>query len=192
MIARHRGDLRVHSRWRPGSPGPASPTAPEPPVAKAQPVATDNLHTARRAPWRKITILLSGALLILAIAGAVRRTTDTTAPTQALPRTPAAWAEQFTAAALQDPTDVCHHLFAPALAAVFKGDTGKTCMSYYSRIDSRSYRIRHTLQDGPSAAIEGQELGYGRRFGYFTVLLTHLQSGWQAIDIVPGGSVRPR
>jgi hypothetical protein len=104
----------------------------------------------------------------------------------------AAWAEQFTAAAIQDPTDVCRHLFAPALAAVFKGDTGRTCLAYYGRVDSRSYRIRHRLQDGPSAAIEGQVLGYGRRFGYFTILLTRLQSGWQAIDIVPGGSVRPR
>jgi hypothetical protein len=192
MIARHRGDPRVHSRWRPGSPGPAPSTGPEPAIAEVQPVATDNLPAPRRAPWRKITILLSGALLILAIAGAVRHATGTTAPSRARPRTAAAWAEQFTAAAIQDPTDVCRHLFAPALAAVFKGDTGRTCLAYYGRVDSRSYRIRHRLQDGPSAAIEGQVLGYGRRFGYFTILLTRLQSGWQAIDIVPGGSVRPR
>jgi hypothetical protein len=87
---------------------------------------------------------------------------------------------------------VCHHLFAPALAGAFKADTRKTCPAYYTQVDSRSFRIRHTLQDGPTAAVEAQQLGDGKTFGYFTILLTHLVSGWQAIDIVPGASIRPR
>jgi hypothetical protein len=87
---------------------------------------------------------------------------------------------------------VCHHLFAPGLAAAFKADTGDTCLAYYRQIDSPSYRVRRTLQDGPSAAVEAQQLGHGRTFGYFTILLSHLDRGWQAIDIVPGGTVRPR
>jgi hypothetical protein len=87
---------------------------------------------------------------------------------------------------------VCHHLFARALTSAFKADTGETCLAYYHQIDSPSYRIRRTLQDGPSAAVEAQQLGHGRAFGYFTILLSHLARGWQAIDIVPGGTVRPR
>jgi hypothetical protein len=103
-----------------------------------------------------------------------------------------AWVQEFTAAAIDHPSDVCRHLFAPALAAVFRADTGKSCLAYYGDVESPSYRIRHTLQDGPTAAVEAQQLGDGRTFGYFTILLTRLPSGWQAIDIVPGGSVRPR
>lgn len=137
-------------------------------------------------------MLLSSALVTLAIVVGIRHATTTRTPTAVLPGTPAAWVQQFTASAIDKPKDVCQHLFAPALAAVFKLDTGKTCLAYYSRVDSRSYRIRHTLRDGPSAAVEAQQLGYGRTFGYFTILLSRLQGGWQAIDIVPGGPMRPR
>jgi hypothetical protein len=189
MIARHRGDHRSHSRWRPPPPQASAPQTP----AETPPSTLSSHQTPARAPWKTITILLSVALLILAIAIGLRHTTNATRPPAVvLPHTPTAWVQQFTADAVDDPTDVCHHLFAPALAAVFKADTGKTCMAYYNQVDSRSYRIRHTLQDGPTAAIEAHQLGYGHTFGYFTILLTHLQTGWQAIDIVPGGSVRAR
>jgi hypothetical protein len=137
-------------------------------------------------------VLISVALLLLAVAVGVRHAISSGTARLALPQTTALWVQQFTAAAIDNPTDVCHHLFAPALAAVFKRDTGKSCLAYYGRVDSRSYRIRHELQDGASAAIEGQELGYRPTFGYFTILLTHLQTGWQAIDIVPGASARAR
>jgi hypothetical protein len=67
--------------------------------------------------------------------------------------------QQFTAAAIDQPSEVCRHLFAPALSAVFKADTGKSCLAFYTNIESPSYRIRHTLQDGPTAAVEAQQLG---------------------------------
>jgi len=137
--------------------------------------------------------VISGALLTLAVVVGLRNAaTGSSTPVHELPATPMAWVQEFTAAAIDEPSEVCRHLFAPALAAVFKADTGKSCLAYYGDVESPSYRIRHTLQDGPTAAVEAQQLGDGRTFGYFTILLTRLPSGWQAIDIVPGGSVRPR
>jgi hypothetical protein len=46
--------------------------------------------------------------------------------------------------------------------------------------------------DGDAAAVEARQVGAARNWGYFTVLLSHVDTGWQAIDIVPGASVQPR
>lgn len=93
---------------------------------------------------------------------------------------------------LQSPAEVCSHLYAPALARAFKGDTGHSCTRYYTSVKSTSFRIRHVLKDGPTAAIEAQELGAGRKWGYFTMLLSHVRAGWQGVDVIPGGSLRAR
>ena len=108
-----------------------------------------------------------------------------------LPSTPSQWVEQFTAASLDNPGHVCRQLFAPALAAVFKADTGRSCVSYYSDVNAKSFRIRHVLVDGNAAAVEVREVGIRPNWGYVTMLLSHLKRGWQAVDIVPGGPVRP-
>jgi hypothetical protein len=193
MTARHRGDQRIHSRWRPQPSELAAPKSSEPPAVDARPSPTEHVGEPKRIRWRRITVVISVALLILAVVAAAHNAaTKSTRGRRLLPSTPAAWVQQFTASAVDQPTDVCHHLFAPALAAAFKADTGDTCLAYYRQIDSPSYRVRRTLQDGPSAAVEAQQLGHGRTFGYFTILLSHLDRGWQAIDIVPGGTVRPR
>jgi hypothetical protein len=47
-------------------------------------------------------------------------------------------------------------------------------------------------KDGGAAAVEGRKIGPARNWGHITVLLSHVDAGWQAIDIVPGGCVRPR
>jgi hypothetical protein len=109
-----------------------------------------------------------------------------------LPSTPRQWVDQWAAESLNDPGGVCGRLFAPALAAAFRPDTGRSCVAYYGNIHSTSFRIRHILQDGGAAAVEARQVGAARNWGFFTVLLSHVGSGWQAIDIVPSGSVRPR
>jgi hypothetical protein len=48
------------------------------------------------------------------------------------------------------------------------------------------------IQDGGTATVEAQQVAVGRTRGYFTVVLSRLHGGWQAVDIVPGGPVRPR
>jgi hypothetical protein len=109
-----------------------------------------------------------------------------------LPSTPQQWVEQWTAASLDDPGRVCRQLFAPALAAAFKADTGRSCLDYYSDVNSRSFQIRHVLVDGNAAVVEIREVGMKPNWGYVTMLLSHVERGWQAVDIVPGGPVRPR
>jgi hypothetical protein len=109
-----------------------------------------------------------------------------------LPSTPQQRVDQWTAASLNDPGRVCGRLFVPALASAFKSDTGRSCTAYYGNVKSRSFRIQRLLQTGDAAAIEARQGGAARNWGSFTVLLSHVDGGWQAIDLVPGGSVRPR
>jgi hypothetical protein len=198
MIARHRGDLRAHSRWRPSKPAAAPPTPPadeDEQLLRRQP---DELlsepHDLELAPARqrrpRALIALATIVAIAVIAGQQHTAPAPAAPR--LPSTPQQWVDQWTAATLQSPAEVCDHLYAPALARAFKSDTGRSCTSYYASVRSTSFRIRHVLQDGPTVAVEAQEVGAGRKWGYFTMLLSHVRGGWQAVDVVPGGSVRVR
>jgi hypothetical protein len=109
-----------------------------------------------------------------------------------LPGTPRQWVDEWTAASVESPARVCSQLFAPALARAFKTDTGHSCIAYYGRVTSVSFRVRRVLQAGPAAAVEAREVGAKPNWGYFTVLLSHLRGGWQAVDIVPGGPIHPR
>ena len=113
-------------------------------------------------------------------------------PRRALPASPQQWVEQWTAASLENPARVCQHLFAPALAAAFKADTGRSCIRYYTSVNTSSFRIRHVLQDGPTATVEARQVGARPKWGYFTIVLSQVHGGWQAVDMIPGGSVRPR
>jgi hypothetical protein len=74
----------------------------------------------------------------------------------------------------------------------FKADTGRSCVGYYRNVKSTSFRVRRVILDGNAAAVEARQVGAGHGWGYFTVLLSHVDGGWQAVDVVPGGSVRPR
>jgi hypothetical protein len=197
MIARHRGDLRAHSRWRPSTLAlPPAPTAtededlhsPQPDELLSEQHDLDLPHASRRKPG--VLIALATVVGIAIIAGQQHSAPPPAAPR--LPLTPQQWVSQWTAATLQSPAEVCDHLYAPALARAFKGDTGQSCSSYYGSIRSTSFRIRDLLQDGPTAAVEAQEVGTGHKWGYFTMVLSHVRGGWQAVDVVPGGSVRAR
>jgi len=191
MIARHRGDLRAHSRWRPSLPL-STPTrqaefAQEDELQREQPQLGPEQPRQRR-PRTIITVVTLVAVAIIAGQQYASR-----APAASpLPLTPQQWVDQWTAASLNNPGRVCGQLFAPALAKAFRPDTGHSCSAYYSNVKSTSFRIRHVLQDGGSAAVEARQVGAPRNWGYFTVLLSHVHQGWQAIDIVPGGPVRPR
>ena len=193
MIARRRGDERIHSRCRPAA---ASATAPPPRGTQAERRGTgvgDGLQALDRLPARRrLWWGLTATVVVIAVAVIVRQPQVRDAPGPPLPSTPQQWVEQWTAASLDDPGRVCQQLFAPALAAVFKADTGRSCLGYYSDVNSRSFRIRHVLVDGNAAAVEVREVGMRPNWGYVTMLLSHVERGWQAVDIVPGGPVRPR
>jgi hypothetical protein len=192
MIARHRGDERIHNRWRPAAAAGVAPRGWNPETAeRLDPDPPEpHLRESPAAPRRSRALI--GIAVLIAIAAIASHQGGKSAASSGLPSTPGQWMDQWTAASLENPARVCQHLFAPALAAAFKTDTGQTCQADYSQLTSSSFRIRHVLQDGPTVAVEAQQLGHGRRWGYFTLILSHVHDGWQAVDIVPGGSVRPR
>jgi hypothetical protein len=193
MIARRRGDERIHNRWRPAVAAGVAPRSWNPETAEQLDPDPPESHlpdSPAPAPRRSRTLI--GIAVLVAVAAIASHQGGKSAASSGLPSTPRQWVDQWTAASLENPARVCQHLFAPALAAAFKPDSGRTCQANYSQLTSSSFHIRHILQDGPTAAVEAQQLGHGRRWGYFTLILSHVHDGWQAIDIVPGGSVRPR
>ena len=198
MIARHRGDSRVHSSWRPST--PAAP--PPPPVATEddalvsqqpdEPLSRQHELDPPRASHRKPGALIAVATVVAIAFIAGQHHTSSAPAVPRLPSTPQEWVSRWTAATLQSPAKVCDHLYAPALSPAFMDDTGHSCASYYTSVRGASFRIRHVLEDGPAAAVEVQEVGAGGKPGYFTMLLSHITGGWQAVDVVAGGSVRGR
>jgi hypothetical protein len=190
MIARHRGDIRAHTRWRPAAQAAAPPALPVPDAEELleEPHFLEHFEGRQRRPHLPI---VAATLIVLAVIAGQQHTARAPA-TPRLPSTPRQWVDQWTAASLENPARVCDQLFAPALASAFKADTGHNCAWYYTSVKSTSFRVRHILQDGVAAAVEAQQVGAGRRWGYFTVLLSHVHGGWRAVDLVPGGSVRTR
>jgi hypothetical protein len=188
MTARHRGDTRIHSRWRPAA---QQLVAHEPDQRELTDDAS--VRPRRTLPAVAGVLAVAGiAATVVTVAVLVGGRGAARATSASLPTTPRRWVEQWTAASLDSPGLVCGQLFTPALASAFRADTGRSCIAYYRDVTSRSFRIRHVLQDGPTAAVEAQQVGAGRKWGYFTMVLSHVHGGWQAVDIVPGGSVRPR
>jgi hypothetical protein len=187
VIARHRGDLRAHTRWRPAAPAAALP-AREPAELLNELQVPEQRETRRRRPRTLIAVATLAALVV--IAG--QQHTSRTPSTSPLPFTPQQWVDEWTDASLQNPARVCSHLFALALASAFTADAGHSCAWYYTSVKSNSFRVRHVFQDGGTAAVEAQQVSTGRKRGYFTMVLSHVRGGWQAVDVVPGGSIRAR
>jgi hypothetical protein len=198
MIARHRGDSRVHSRWRPStvatSPPPPAATEDEDLLSQQPEDLLGGQHSLDRprGSHRKPGALIALATVVAVAVIAGQQHTATRPAVPRLPSTPQQWVSRWTSATLQNPAEVCGHLYAPALSRAFKGDTGYSCASYYTSLKGTPFRIRHVLEDGPAAAVEVQEVGAGGKPGYFTMLLSHITGGWQAVDVVAGGSVRGR
>jgi len=203
MIARHRGDERIHSRWRPGAAATTQAPAPRTQVAQLDERELDELEVVRqlgrrrrrpprypirpRRSWALIAVVAVIGVAVIASQQHARQATGAV-----LPSTPQQWVQQWTAASIDNPGRVCRQLFAPALAAVFKADTSRSCLDYYNDVNAESFRIRHVLVDGNTAAVEVRQVGMRPNWGYVTMILSHVDHGWQAVDIVPGGPVRPR
>lgn len=188
MIARHRGDERIHTRWRPGGSATSWPSR----TTQAESIGDGHDGLERREARRRRSWGILATLVVVAVAVILSQLHLGGTAGARLPSTPQQWVEQWTAASMDNPSGVCRQLFAPALAAVFKVDTGKSCLDYYSDVNARSFRIRHVLVAGNAAAVEIREVGMRPNWGYVTMLLSHVKQGWQAVDIVPGGPVRPR
>ena len=193
MIARHPGEERVHSRWRPAiATGAGLCREDAEPSELLDPDLSEAELLDRGPAGSGRWLAVIGVVAVVMMAAIADHRHNPSPSPATLPLTPSQWVEQWTAASLESPPRLCHQLFAPALAVAFKADTGRSCLSYYASLTNSSFRIRHVLQDGPTAAVEAQQLGHGRRWGYFTLILSRVHGGWQAVDVVPGGSIRPR
>lgn len=201
MIPRARGD-HAGQNVRPWTPTPTGSQTTrladephetavdtEPGVGELPAVTVAEPEVRRRRTGFGIVVLIGA---VAAIAASHHNHAAPARASVPLPATPSAWVQQWTAAALDNPGQVCDRLYAPALAQAFKADTGRSCTAYYTNVHTVSFRLRHILLDGPTAAIEAQQLSGQPNSGFFTMLLSHVDGGWQAVDIVPGGSVRPR
>ena len=191
MIARRRGDTHSHSRWRPASRVIPRPADSKEALLEDEPDQSPVLHRQRATPRRsRVLVVIASLIGVAAIAGTQQQTGhELSVP---LPASPQQWVDEWTAASLENPARVCQQLFAPALAAAFKTDTGRSCVRYYALVNTTSFRIRHVLKDGATATVEARQVGARPKWGYFTIVLSHVRGGWQAVDMVPGGSVRPR
>jgi hypothetical protein len=102
----------------------------------------------------------------------------------ALPATPTAWLDAFSASVARDSGDTCGRLLAPTFRAALEREVRESCASYYSRTHVMSIRVLQILRSGSTAAVE---IRYWPRGGYSTFVLDRQALGWQAVAIVPGG-----
>lgn len=117
MIVRHRGEERVHSRWRPAAATGGVPERwdPEPEEAlDPDPIEPESSHPATAGSRRSRALI--GVAILVVIATIAAHQHQSSAPTAGLPSTPHRWVQQWTAASLDNPAQVCQQLFAPALA----------------------------------------------------------------------------
>jgi hypothetical protein len=192
MIVRRRGDdMRAQPHWRPGTAVVTAPTSadtkfePEPDDRRedaAGELVLEERSDARRQTRMPIAI---AALVLVAIIAGQQRARSAPAAT-ALPATPHAWVDSWMAASVDNPERVCKQLFSPALTHAFRVDTGHSCAAYDRSIRTTPLHIERILQDGPTATVEAHGLGGPSKSGYLTIVLSHIRSGWQAVDIVAG------
>jgi len=168
MIARHHGDERLHSRWRPTVPAGVTRARGNPAPAKLldpDPIQAEPLDPSPAGARRSRALISIGAAIVIAAIATQQHHRSTSLA--GLPSTPRQWVAQWSAASLDNPARVCQQLFAPALAAALKADTGRSCLTGYGSVTSRSFRVRNVFEDGPTAAVKAQQIGDGRRPGYF-------------------------
>jgi hypothetical protein len=121
-------------------------------------------------------------LAVLAAALVFWRGTARSGP--GLPLTPMAWLDAFSAGVARDSGDACSRLLSTEFRAAMQRDAHESCSAYYRSAQVLSVRVLRILRFGETAAIE---IRYFPRGGYSTFVLDHLESGWQAVAIVPGG-----
>jgi len=158
--------VRAHSHWRPQR---RTATAASP------------------SRWRRSRGGLRISVLVTAVAGlavAVVALRGGRPGGPALPATPTAWLDAFSAGAARDSGDACSRLLSPAFRSAMERDAHESCAAYYARAQVLSIRVLRILRTGGTAALE---VRYWPRGGYSTFVLDRQADGWQAAAIVPGG-----
>jgi hypothetical protein len=165
----HRALVRAHTHWRPRRAIPATTAGPLP--ARAQ--------RASRVAWLAV---FTAALAVAAIALVVLHAGGSSE--RALPATPSAWLESFSADVATGNGDVCSRLLSPTFRSELSREVHRSCASYYRNAQVLSVRVLRILKSGATAAVE---VRYWPRGRYSTFVLDRGAGGWQAVAIVPGG-----
>lgn len=164
-----RGMLRAHSHWRP--------------QRRAALTSAHERRSSRARPRRSVVgFVVVTVLAGVAVALALFRSSAPSGP--ALPATPTAWLDAFSAGVARDSGDVCSRLLSSEFRAAMQRDAHESCSAYYRSAQVLSVRVLRILRLGETAAIE---IRYFPRGGYSTFVLDRLANGWQAVAIVPGG-----
>jgi hypothetical protein len=179
MRSRIRGEHDTRwGRWRPAAarnlaaPAHAAPHLRRPPKALS---------------WRQaVALVAAGAVITIGAVAAIGELDPTPAPSR-LPATPRAWLDAYEAAAVDNPSRVCSHLFSPQLAVAYGKAMRGSCGSYFERITSFSVVVRRVLQDGDTAVLELRQTVRPRDWA---VVLSRRRGGWQAVDLLPGELLR--
>ena len=165
----HRALVRAHTHWRPRRRASAR-------------VAAESSRRRRGHSWRATVAVLVAALAVGVGAAVLLRTADPHG--SALPATPTAWLDAFSASVARVSGDVCSQLLSPAFRSAFQRDVHRSCASYYAHAQVLSIRVLKILQSGRTAAVEVRYWPHG---GYSTFVLDRAATGWQAVAIVGGG-----
>ena len=164
-----RGMVRAHSHWRP--------------QRRATQRAAPGRRNARMGLHRAgIGVVVLAAVAVVAVATVASR--GSARGGSALPATPMAWLDAFSAGVARDDGDVCSRLLSSEFRAAMQRDAHESCAAYYRSAQVLSVRVLRILRLGETAAIE---IRYFPRGGYSTFVLDRLARGWQGVAIVPGG-----
>jgi hypothetical protein len=163
-----RASVRAHSHWRPRRGTPRAPVD-----------GTGSTGHRRGRLW-----LALGITTVLGFGVVFETMRSAHADVPALPATPTAWLEAFSAGVATSNGDVCSRLLSSAFRSAFVGEVHRSCATYYSHAQVLSVRVLRILRSGATAAVE---IRYWPRGGYTTFVLNRQDRGWQAVAIVPGG-----
>lgn len=188
MMARHRGDLCVHTRRRPivSAAAPTRPPAADSEEILGAPEVAEHLIVRQPRPSAFVAV---ATVIAIAVIAAQQHAGQAAAPR--LPSSAQQWADQWVTASLRDPTRGCGQLFAPARLRAPEVD--RMCSAHDVSVTIKGVRVRHVLEaGGGAAAVEAQRVSVGRRRDLFTIVLRRVRGGWQAVDVVTGDHVGHR
>jgi hypothetical protein len=139
-------------------------------------------HPARsRRLWPAVAVLAAAAI---AIASSPPGRSARPVVRVVSPATPRAWFDAYMAAAVDDPTRVCHVLFAPELATSYRHSAAGSCGSYFANVQDSAVQIERIVQSDGTAVIDLRQRR-APRYRWNAVLARH-PGGWRAVALVRG------
>lgn len=135
----------------------------------------------RRRLWLAVAMLAAAAIAVAAAPSGRRAHPVARA---AYPTTPRAWFDAYMAAAVDDPTRVCHVLFTPELVATYRDSSAGSCENYFADVQDSAVQIARIVQSHSTAVIELRQRRAPRY--RWNAVLARIAGGWRAVALVGG------